>query len=295
MVFKVLFISLYFFCFSGITAISQENQSVEGIQNLPAAEAPNSNPPSNVEGKDQPLPDTVPAAKLDPSKLTDIGKDTPTMDTPTMVSKNSNLVDTLMGITLLGSEWVLWLLLILSVVSLTVMFDRMYYFYRTRINFDAFLEKITPLLNAGKEDEVSKICDNSAALEAVIAKEAIASQSQGTDAIEKGTTSYMVRSRTKMEKGLTFLGTMGNNAPFIGLFGTVLGIIQAFEDLSLNPAGGPAVVMAGISEALIATAVGLFVAIPAVIAFNWFGRIVNQKMSNAEAVQNLMMKHYSSK
>ena len=290
MVFKVLFISLYFFCFSGLTAIGQENQNLEAKQTQPVAETANSNVATGVEGNGQALPNNGAAAKLDPSKLTDMGK-----DAPAMATQNSNIVDTLMGITLLGSEWVLWLLLVLSVVSLTVMFDRMYYFYRTRINFDAFLEKITPLLNDGKEDEISKICENSSALEAVIAKEAIATKSKGTDAIEKGTTSYMVRSRTKMEKGLTFLGTMGNNAPFIGLFGTVLGIIKAFEDLSLNPAGGPAVVMAGISEALIATAVGLFVAIPAVIAFNWFGRIVNQKMSNAEAVQNLMMKHYSSK
>lgn len=293
MVCRVLFIS--FLCFSAVSANSQENQKLENNQDAPVATEANSNPEASVEGDSQTLPSADPAAKLDPSKLTDMGKDTPAMGTPAMGAHNSNIVDTLMGITLLGSEWVLWLLLILSVVSLTVMFDRMYYFYRTRINFDEFLEKLTPLLNAGKEDEVSQMCENSSALEAVIAKEAIASKAQGPDAIEKGTTSYMVRSRTKMEKGLTFLGTMGNNAPFIGLFGTVLGIIKAFEDLSLNPAGGPAVVMAGISEALIATAVGLFVAIPAVIAFNWFGRIVNQKMSNAEAVQNLMMKHYSSK
>ena len=290
MVFKVLFISLYFFCFAGESAISQENQTLENQQAQTESTEANSNATSSVEEKGQPSPQNTAEAKVDPSELMDTGK-----DAPAMTPHNSNIVDTLMGITLLGSEWVLWLLLVLSVISLTVMFDRMYYFYRTRINFDAFLEKITPLLNDGKEDEISKICEKSTALEAVIAKEAIASKSQGTAAIEKGTTSYMVRSRTKMEKGLTFLGTMGNNAPFIGLFGTVLGIIKAFEDLSLNPAGGPAVVMAGISEALIATAVGLFVAIPAVIAFNWFGRIVNQKMSNAEAVQNLMMKHYSSK
>jgi hypothetical protein len=64
------------------------------------------------------------------------------------------------------------------------------------------------------------------------------------------------------------LGTLGNNAPFIGLFGTELGIMKAFADLSRNQLGGVAAVMSGISEALVATAVGLMVAIPAVIAFN---------------------------
>jgi biopolymer transport protein ExbB len=73
---------------------------------------------------------------------------------------------------------------------------------------------------------------------------------------------------------LIVLGTLGNNAPFIGLFGTVLGIIKAFSDLAENTQGGADVVMAGISEALVATAVGLIVAIPAVIAFNYFNRRV---------------------
>jgi biopolymer transport protein ExbB len=84
-----------------------------------------------------------------------------------------------------------------------------------------------------------------------------------------------------------FLGTLGNNAPFIGLFGTVLGIIKAFHDLAGGQAGGPSVVMAGISEALVATAVGLIVAIPAVVAFNIFSRRVRVRMSQAEWMAHL--------
>ena len=75
---------------------------------------------------------------------------------------------------------------------------------------------------------------------------------------------------TELRRGLPVLGTMGNSAPFIGLFGTVLGIIKAFQDLATAQQAGPQVVMAGISAALIATAMGLIVAIPSVIAYNYF-------------------------
>jgi biopolymer transport protein ExbB len=87
---------------------------------------------------------------------------------------------------------------------------------------------------------------------------------------------------------------LGNNAPFIGLFGTVIGIIQAFHNLAANPAGGPAVVMAGISEALVATAVGLVVAIPAVVAYNGFLRVVKRRVANAEAVKRIILTHHTT-
>ncbi|EAT16836.1 MotA/TolQ/ExbB proton channel family protein [Desulfuromonas acetoxidans] len=74
------------------------------------------------------------------------------------------------------------------------------------------------------------------------------------------------------QKRLTILATLGNNAPFIGLFGTVLGVIKAFHDLHLQQGSGIKVVMGGISEALVATAMGLLVAIPAVIAYNAFSK-----------------------
>ena len=104
-------------------------------------------------------------------------------------------------------------------------------------------------------------------------------------------TGYLVGTRQHLDKGLVVLGTLGNNAPFIGLFGTVIGIIKAFHDLSVNPQGGPSVVMAGISEALIATAVGLMVAIPAVIAFNGLQRMIKRRVANAETIMRLILSH----
>jgi biopolymer transport protein ExbB len=111
--------------------------------------------------------------------------------------------------------------------------------------------------------------------------------------MDQSMTGFLFGEKQKLDHGLVILGTLGSNAPFIGLFGTVIGIIQAFSDLASNPAGGPSVVMAGISEALIATAVGLIVAIPAVIAFNGFQRVVRRKLSNAEALKGLVIAHFS--
>lgn len=86
-----------------------------------------------------------------------------------------------------------------------------------------------------------------------------------------------------LEKRLGILATFGNNAPFIGLFGTVLGVINAFATLSKGSEFGVNAVMGGISEALVATAAGLFVAIPSVIAYNYFVRKIKMTLLKREA------------
>jgi biopolymer transport protein ExbB len=94
--------------------------------------------------------------------------------------------------------------------------------------------------------------------------------------------------RRKLDKRLVVLSTLGNNTPFIGLLGTVLGIMKAFRDLAMAGDAGPAVVMKGISEALIATAFGLGVAVPCVIAFNIFSKMAKGKVSNAQEIVDML-------
>ena len=105
--------------------------------------------------------------------------------------------------------------------------------------------------------------------------------------------SRKVAERLRFERYLMILGTMGNNAPFFGLFGTVLGIIKAFHELGQagNNAAGATAVMSGISEALVATAMGLLVAIPAVIAYNYFIKKVKEFAANAETVERIILAH----
>ena len=105
--------------------------------------------------------------------------------------------------------------------------------------------------------------------------------------------SFIGKEKLTLEKHLAFLGTVGSNAPFIGLFGTVLGIIKAFHDLGAGQvaqaASGAAGISTGISEALVATAVGLLVAIPAVIFYNYFQRKIRLITGRAESLSNFIL------
>jgi len=214
-------------------------------------------------------------------------------ESKTKASHENGIVEILLSMMLGGSEWVLYLLIVLSVVSGAIILERAYYFNRFKVDFDTFLAGFSDLLKKDDVEGAIKFCAGKESIETQIAIEGLLPENHSSVAAEKSMSAYLARSRSKMDRGLMFLGTLGNNAPFIGLFGTVLGIIQAFDALALSPAGGASVVMAGIAEALVATAVGLFVAIPAVIAFNWFQSTINQRLNNADAVQDLILKHYT--
>jgi len=198
-----------------------------------------------------------------------------------------NIVEKLLGITLLGSAWVLWLLIILSVVSVAIMFERFMYFKKLKLDFAKFVEDLQKHLMERDFESAEKLCAASPALESQVVLRGLEYRARGLKAMEESMAGYIIGQRQHLDRGLIVLGTLGNNAPFIGLFGTVLGIIIAFHELAKNPAGGPSVVMSGISEALIATAVGLIVAIPAVVAFNYFQRILKRHVSNAESVSKM--------
>lgn len=111
---------------------------------------------------------------------------------------------------------------------------------------------------------------------------------QTVDAVEPAFRNWQYKQRAFLEKNLGVLATLGANAPFIGLLGTVFGIIEAFSELSNQEAGSNAV-MASIAEALIATAMGLFVAIPAVMAYNHFSQKLKAALGTAEAIKNLYL------
>lgn len=102
-------------------------------------------------------------------------------------------------------------------------------------------------------------------------------------------TSFMIIERPRLDRYLNFLATVGSNAPFVGLLGTVMGIMKAFNDLAQNSAAGNEVVMMGIAHALVATAIGLFVAIPAVIAYNYYSKMVKDTVATVEVAKELTL------
>lgn len=202
-----------------------------------------------------------------------------------------SIVETFLGLALLGSEWVLWLLVLLSMISIAVMVERGWFFAQMRLDISVFSGELHRHLQADNIEGVKELCQQYPATESQVILKGLEVAHKGPKAMEETMASFIVSEKNHLDRGLVILGTLGNNAPFIGLFGTVIGIIVAFHDLSQNAAGGPSVVMAGISEALVATAVGLLVAIPAVIAYNSFQRIVKRHLINAEAMMRLLTSH----
>jgi len=199
------------------------------------------------------------------------------------------LTPKLLGFTFVGAEWVLWLLIGLSVISLSILLERGFFYYRLRVSLSSMMQKLRQLIRTKDVSGARELVLKTKGIEAQVLSAGLSEVSYGVSAVEDAMIAAKIRVRIMLERNLSFLGTVGSNAPFIGLFGTVLGIIKAFRDLATNQAGGMTVVMAGISEALVATAVGLMVAIPAVVGFNFYGRVVRKKMAEVDATAQDML------
>jgi len=195
-----------------------------------------------------------------------------------------SITESFLNFTLLGAEWVLWLLIGLSIVSIAVAIERFRYFAARAVDTAAVVRDSRRAVAEGDAGGFEKKYAESPSMAVSVAVEGLSEAAHGVDAATEAMNSAKTQSRADHERNLVVLGTLGNNAPFIGLFGTVLGIIKAFNDLAENPSGDATVVMGGISEALVATAVGLLVAIPAVILFNYFNRRVRRAVVAADAV-----------
>jgi biopolymer transport protein ExbB len=186
-----------------------------------------------------------------------------------------------------GAEWVMVLLVALSVLSVALVLERFVYF---AFHGFARVPGLLGLLADGRLEEAWTRVGNRRGMEADVTRAALAAAPGGPASVQQAVACAIAEGRPGYERWLSFLGTLGANAPFIGLFGTVVGIIQAFADLSVGSGigggRGPAAtaVMAGLSEALVATAVGILVAIPAVVAFNGYQRWLRTLVGRAEAV-----------
>ena len=221
---------------------------------------------------------------------------TTTATTAAATGQSGTIAEALRAFTLVGGDWVLWVLIFASILSVTVMIERLLYFYRNRTPVDRFLEAFTERLGRDDISGAAALADITKGAEARIAKVALSHFADGEQVVEQMMASRKVSERLRLERYLMILGTMGNNAPFFGLFGTVLGIIKAFHDLAAagGGAGSSTAVMSGISEALVATAMGLLVAIPAVIAYNFFVKKVKEFAANAETIERIILAHLKS-
>ena len=182
-----------------------------------------------------------------------------------------------------GSRWVLWLLIGLSLAAVAIMAERIWFFLQEKKPASRIAGALKTLRDKGPAD-ASKLLDGSRSIEVAVLRACLDHAGEGAAAVDEHKQAVLEVERQRYEKRLAFLGTLGNNAPFVGLFGTVLGIIRAFHDLAGSSLQGTQAVMTGIAEALVATGVGLLVALPAVATYNAFMRHVETAVASAEAL-----------
>jgi biopolymer transport protein ExbB len=200
------------------------------------------------------------------------------------------LTSLFLKLTYVGAEWIMWLLLLLSIVSIALMVERVLYFMRNRIDVEALSAQLYELLRVRNLQGAWDLVQGSDAIECNVVAAGLSSLRGGTDACAEAMQSAKARLRPQLDANLSILATIGSNAPFIGLLGTVLGIIKAAHELTAAGVGNnPSAVMSGVFEALVATAVGLFVAIPAVVAFNLFQRRVRKTMAQVDSLAHLVL------
>jgi len=189
----------------------------------------------------------------------------------------------------LGANWVLWLLIALSVISVGVMIDRALWLRRRDTDTERFVRELKGAFERGELDRLEAKYTDDAAIAVQVGLRGIAARAQGAEAAAEAMHSERVRWRRTADKNLIVLGTLGNNVPFLGLFGTVLGVINAFQHLAIKAADAEKETLSNIAEALTATAIGLLVAIPAVVAFNFFSRRVRVIMGGADEVAHSVL------
>src|SRR5262245_9414699 len=214
-----------------------------------------------------------------------------------------NLVEWLQHLmTNLGAAWVMWLLIALSVLSVAIMLERGWFYWSLRDDVARLARELRDRLRDDDMEGARKVLEASPSAEAAVVVAGLIEADRGPKSADEAMQSAAALQKQKLERRLAFLGTLGNNAPFIGLFGTVIGVVKAFEELGKQPAtavaaatesaiSAPTQVMAAIAEALVATAIGLAVAIPAVAMYNYFHRLSRSILANTDALSHVLMSH----
>ncbi len=183
-----------------------------------------------------------------------------------------------------GAEWVMWLLVALSIIGFAIAIERAIALARTRDHVGALGLDMMRLLKRGDLDAARARLARSPSFEARVVAAGLAQAEAGPHAAEEEMLGAAQLAKLQMEKRLSFLGTLGANAPFVGLLGTVIGIVRAFQMLDDSGGKVSAGLMSEVGGALVATAIGILVALPAVAFFNAFQRVIKSRLARADAL-----------
>ena len=205
-----------------------------------------------------------------------------------------DIQERLTAFAMLGATWVMWLLIFLSIIGVAIIFERIYYFFASRDDVRKLQEDLRLHLAKNDIPGARERLSQSKSFQAKIVYSGIEVASDGTEAVEERLAGEAAVARTQMERNLGFLGTVGNNAPFVGLLGTVIGVIKAFHVLDESAGKVTSGLMTEVGEALVATAIGLLVALPAVAFYNYFQRLIRYRLTWADALGRDLLAYLKS-
>lgn len=177
---------------------------------------------------------------------------------------------------------VLIALVLCSVVTLGVTLERVHYFYKRRGEPDGLLRDVLDVLKEGQVREALRRCRAQAHPLGAVAAEVLESADADAAVQEERIQISLSQQKLLLERNLGVIGTMAAVAPLVGLLGTVWGIMRAFNDMATSGSAAPSVVAAGVAEALVTTAAGLVVAVPAVVLYNHLSRKMVVMLTVAE-------------
>jgi biopolymer transport protein ExbB/TolQ len=205
------------------------------------------------------------------------------------------LSDRIFAVAHVADQAVLYVLILLSILSIGMILERFFTLRKISSASQKMRNRIRATIVSHSVDDVESLKNPETIEGRALTFGLKHVKESGSKGLEEVFNTIALTERPELEKYLSFLATVGSNAPYIGLLGTVLGIMKAFQDLAHSPEAGQQTVMAGISLALVATAAGLFVAIPAVISYNYFQRQVRGILQSLESTKELCLAYAKKK
>jgi len=195
-----------------------------------------------------------------------------------------------------SANFILYFMGFLSVVSLTIIIERFLTLSKISKNSKSIGLKFQEVITTQDTSKMKDLPAYNGSLEGKALGYGLSYLNKNSEnGLDELFSSFKTMEKPKLEGNLYILGTIASNAPYIGLLGTVMGIMKAFNDLGNSPGQGNEVVMTGIGHALVSTAIGLALAIPAVIAFNFFSKKVSLILNNIDATKDLCLLFSKSK
>jgi biopolymer transport protein ExbB len=206
-------------------------------------------------------------------------------------------METLFQIAEASAHAILYIMALMSVISVAIMIERFFALRKVGKSTNGMADGFKIAIASQELKQIEKLSeDNLTSLEGRALGYGLSFvKNHGANGLDELFNSFKTVERPALEKNLNVLGTIASNAPYVGLLGTVMGIMKAFNDLAHAPGQGNEVVMAGIAHALVSTAIGLAVAIPAVVAFNLFQKKVGSVLNNIDAARDLCVAYTKSR